>query len=222
MGASSLMKRNHSDEAIEEGEEIRETSSKTTAKDTKDNGASGAGSSVQGSEQPAQKKSRTEEGTGKSNKCTTKAKEGSGGADASEVVKEKTVQSTKPKQGSAENKNKDANSMEPENSNLASCIPHSLEVLSTTMPCLVLSSRPTSDSREDYSALYNRILELQANPDNSGQLALHVPASASGYGQLSSGAHRAIRRRVLRHWPYLHQASYQTQVGFSPRNFTPP
>ncbi|KAL0568145.1 hypothetical protein V5O48_013839 [Marasmius crinis-equi] len=187
-GASSTLKRKHSAESIDK-DEIQETSGTATAKGTKGNGTPGARSSAKDSEQPAQKKKRTADGTAKSSEPSLKAKEGSGGATTSEAAKGKAVQNAKAK-GSAENKNKDAKSVEPEQSSSAPSLSFTggaFDIYAMPLPFLQKVLKPTSDSKEDYSALYNRILELQAKPDNSGQLALHVPASANGYGRLSSG-----------------------------------
>ncbi|KAL0062341.1 hypothetical protein AAF712_010825 [Marasmius tenuissimus] len=63
------------------------------------------------------------------------------------------------------------------------------DIYAMQLPFLQKALKRTSSSKENYAALHTTILEYQAKPDNSGQIAISVPSdtSTNGYGRLSSG-----------------------------------
>ncbi|KAJ8079888.1 hypothetical protein PM082_016713 [Marasmius tenuissimus] len=63
------------------------------------------------------------------------------------------------------------------------------DIYAMQLPFLQKALKRTSSSKENYAALHTKILEYQAKPDNSGQIAISVPSNTStnGYGRLSSG-----------------------------------
>ncbi|KAL0573378.1 hypothetical protein V5O48_008575 [Marasmius crinis-equi] len=78
------------------------------------------------------------------------------------------------------------------NSNSASSSPlftgGAFDIYAMPLPFLQKALTSIPNRKEDYAALYSNILEFQAKDDNSGQLAIHIPASTNGYGRLASKA----------------------------------
>ncbi|KAL0573379.1 hypothetical protein V5O48_008576 [Marasmius crinis-equi] len=185
-GASSLPKLRYSAEALEEDTENGKAAGKRVEKGVKGNGKRAAG---EGFEQAAQKKNRIEGiqvNNVQSVQDAVKAVEHNfGGAFSLNEPREKTVQNAL-LMGNDSSTNTGMMSAEYERSKStpASFAGGAFDMYFMDLPFLRKALKPAQT--ENYAALYAEILQLQADSDSCGQLAIHIPSPTGGYGRLSS------------------------------------
>ncbi|KAK1225910.1 hypothetical protein PQX77_011105 [Marasmius sp. AFHP31] len=162
----SSSKRKRPAEALDEGMD-KEKNVVDKVKKGK-NAKAGASSSDKTSETPAQKKQRTDNSSG-----------------ATEAAQKNAPTATNATTKSTAKPIQDANADVHATPTTPPFTGGAFDIYAMQLPFLQKALKPNGD----YAALHAKILEYQAKPDNSGQIAISVPSdtSTNGYGRLSSG-----------------------------------